>query len=181
MQKNNVIAVSGTPGTGKSDFAQYLVKELGAKLISLDEIIEESGAYELDPDGTRVVDPEDLCEDIKRVIAREDRPVLIDGLLSHLLPTEMISQVVVLRTNPEVLEKRLRKRGYSEKKLQDNLEAEALGIILWEAVYKHGIDKVYEIDTTQKTTSDAVNVLKKALEGEKSLKPGEIDWLEEFF
>jgi adenylate kinase len=75
----------------------------------------------------------------------------------------------------------LRARGYPDKKIQDNVEAEALSIILWEAVQRHGLDKVYEIDTTGISTSKAVKSFLNALSGKISLKPGKIDWLEEFF
>lgn len=181
MEKNEVIAVSGTPGTGKSAFAQILAEELDAKLINLEEVVEESGSYEFNSDGTRLVNSENLAEELKGTLSQEGNLIIVEGHLSHLLPIKQISQVVVLRTNPEELERRLRDRGYSGGKLRDNLEAEALGIILWEAVQNHGLEKVHEIDTTRKSASNAVDIFKKALEGTESLKPGEIDWLEEFF
>jgi adenylate kinase len=80
-----------------------------------------------------------------------------------------------------VLEKRLRKRGYSAKKIKDNVESEALGIILWEAVKNHGMKKVYEIDMTKMKAQKAVKLFLDALAGKISLRPGKIDWLEEVF
>jgi adenylate kinase len=76
---------------------------------------------------------------------------------------------------------RRRARKYSGTKLRDNLEAEALSIIIWEAVQEHGIDRVYEIDTTRTKVTTAVKLFLKALTGKASLRPGKIDWLEEFY
>lgn len=181
MSEDRVIAVSGSPGTGKSTFARKLSEDLDYKLIDLNEIIEEENVYELDADGTRAVDSEDLRAVFKNVLAREGEDMVVEGLLSHLLSRERVSEVVVLRTNPEVLEKRLRKRGYSDEKLQDNLEAEALDVVLGEAIQEHGVDGVYEIDTTRLDPSEAVSLFEGALEGRESLAPGSVDWLEEYF
>lgn len=181
MAKKLAIAVSGTPGTGKTDFARELSKRLGAKLIDLNALIGESGIYELDKDSTRVVDPEDVRKEFARATSGARGPLVVEGLLAHLLPKEKLTHVVVIRARPAVLKERLRERGYSGEKLEENLEAEALSIILWEAVEEHGEEKVYEIDTTELGTTEAVGMFLDALEGKVSLRPGKIDWLEEYF
>jgi adenylate kinase len=181
MARKLAIAVSGTPGTGKTTFAQELSKRLGAKLIDLSSLIEESGIYKPDKDGTRVVEPEELRKEFARVTKGEPGPLVVEGLLAHLLPKEDLTHVVVLRTRPAVLENRLKGRGYTGKKLADNLEAEVLSIILWEAVKEHGEEKVYEIDTTELGTAEAVKTFLDSVERKVSLRPGKIDWLEEYF
>lgn len=180
MTEKQIIAVSGTPGTGKTSFAKTLAEKLDVKIIDLNEVIEKSGIYEINSNGTRLVDPEDLREEFKK-IHLPDENVVVDGLLSHLLPPDQITQVVVLRTHPETLQRRLKKRNYSGKKLQDNLESEALGVILWEAIDVHGKSNVYEIDTTEIEVSEAVEMFIEAIKKRRSLEPGKIDWLEEFF
>ncbi|MEA1904985.1 MAG: adenylate kinase family protein [Candidatus Hadarchaeota archaeon] len=181
MVEVRVIAVSGTPGTGKTKFARRLAERMGAKMIDLNALIERRGIYELDEEGTRVTDPEVLGREFSRAIEDISGSLVVEGLLAHLLPKEKLTHVVVLRTRPKVLKKRLKERGYSGKKLRDNLEAEALDIILWEAVQAHGEDRVYELDTTELTTEEAVNLFQDALKGKVSLRPGKIDWLEDFY
>ncbi len=175
-----VIVVSGSPGTGKSAFAEQLSKELGCRLIDLNEVIEREGIYELASDGTKEVEPEDIREVFTDIVEQSEQDLVVDGLLSHFLPQENVTEAVVLRTHPNELEKRLKERGYSGEKLQDNLDSEALGVVLGEAVQELGEEKVYEIDTTDIGVSEAVERFKKAIEGEISLAPGSIDWLDDY-
>jgi adenylate kinase len=176
-----IIAVSGTPGTGKSEFARVLARKLNAHLIDLNEFIRKKKIYTRDADGNFVADERKMRAEFARVVKNTKGHIVVEGLLAHLLQTKYLTHVVVLRTHPEVLERRLRARGYSGAKLRDNIEAEALGIILWEAVHAHEIDKVYEIDTTKLGPRVAVKLFTDALSGKVSLRPGKIDWLEEVF
>jgi adenylate kinase len=176
-----VIAVSGTPGTGKSDFAGALAKRLEASVIELNSLITEKKIYRLDSNGTKVANIPKMKKEFACAIKNSSGPIVVEGLLAHLLPKKLITNVVVLRTRPKVLEKRLRARGYPDAKIRENIESEALDIILWEAVNAHGIDKVYEIDTTKMKPDAAVDLFLKALEGKTSLRPGKISWLEEVF
>jgi len=176
-----VIAVTGTPGTGKTSFSRELSKRLSAHLFDLNQFVAYTGAYRLDREGIKVVDVKRMKSSFRKTVRELKGNVVVDGLLSHFLPSDLITHVVVLRTNPRVLERRLRKRGYKDKKLRDNLEAEALDIVLWEAVENHGISKVYEIDTTKADVRKCVEDFLLALSGKKDLRPGKISWLEEFF
>ncbi|MEM4724415.1 MAG: AAA family ATPase, partial [Candidatus Hadarchaeum sp.] len=109
-----IIAVSGTPGTGKSEFSKKLAEKLQAKLLRLNDFIEENRIYSLDSDGTKVVDVPKL----RRCFAKKARDlsgtVVVEGLLAHLLPKKTLDHVVVLRTHPKMLELRLRRRNYPE-------------------------------------------------------------------
>jgi adenylate kinase len=172
-----VVAVTGTPGTGKSSFSSRLARELGARLVRLNELIEEEGAYTLDRDGTKVAELGKVERAFRRILRESEGPLVVEGHLSHLLPTRFLSHVVVLRTRPRVLERRLRRRGYPPEKVRDNVEAEALDLILWEAVERHG-EKVYEIDTTGR--GNPVRLFLQALREGRRLPPGRVRWLREY-
>jgi adenylate kinase len=176
-----IIAVSGTPGTGKSVFARALARKLGAHLVDLNGLIKRKKLFKLDVDGIRIANLRGMRSEFAKVVRNSSGPIVVEGLLAHLLQAKYLTHVVVLRTRPKVLEKRLRARKYSGTKLRDNLEAEALSIIIWEAVQEHGIDRVYEIDTTRTKVTTTVKLFLKALVGKASLRPGKIDWLEEFY
>lgn len=176
-----VIAVSGTPGTGKSVFARALARKLKAKVIDLNALIAKKKIYTLDPDGTKAADIRKMGKAFARAVRAVRGPVVVEGLLAHLLPKKLVTHVVVLRTNPKVLERRLRARRYSKSKTRENVEAEALDIILWEAVNTHGIGNVCEIDTTLRKPAAAVNLCLSVLKEKVSLRPGKINWLEEVY
>lgn len=181
MNKNRTIAVSGTPGTGKSSFAKRLSEKLDCKLVDLNEIIEKAKIYETDPDGTKIVDPQDLREAFEEVVGKEEVDRVVDGLLSYLLSSDQVTEVVVLRTKPGVLKIRLEEREYPDEKIRENLEAEALGTVLGETIQKHGFENAYEIDTTERGVDEAVDLFLSALKEEKSLAPGSVDWMEDYF
>ncbi len=176
-----MIAVSGTPGTGKSVFARALAKKLGALVTELNTLITKKKIYKLDADGMKIANLPTMREEFARAIKDSSGPVVVEGLLAHLLQKKLLTHVIILRTRPRVLERRLRARGYSKTKTRENVEAEALDIILWEAVDAHGIDKIYEIDTTRLKPDAAVDLFLKALEGKTSLRPGKVSWLTEVF
>lgn len=181
MSSNRTIAVSGTPGTGKSTFAKRLSEKLDCKLIDLNGIIEKAGIYETDPNGTKVVEPQDLREAFGEAVNEDIGDKVVDGLLSYLLSPNQVTEIVVLRADPEVLESRLAEREYSDEKIRENLEAEALGIVLGETIQEHGFENVYEIVTTEIGVDEAVDLFLSALNEEKSLAPGSVDWMEDYF
>jgi adenylate kinase len=181
MPERFVVAVSGTPGTGKSAFARALARRLDARLIDLNALIRKKKIYKLDANGTRVANLRKMQAEFSKMIKKIPGNIVVEGLLAHLLSAKKLTHVVVLRTRPRILERRLRARKYSGRKLRDNIESEALSIILWEAVQAHGMDKVYEIDTTKLQATAAVKLFLDALAGRRSLRPGKVDWLEEVF
>jgi len=181
-----LVGITGTPGTGKTSVTAQLEKKPGYQIIHLNELIKDEKLYsEVDTERDCVVADMNLVE--QRVMEKVDRssPVtILDSHLSH----HIADIVIVLRTSPEKLQERLKIRNYSENKIQENLEAEALDVILFESV--EWCDKVFEIDTTnqtiEKTIIDIEEILNALLKGQDDLlmekyKPGSVDWSEEFF
>lgn len=169
------IAISGVPATGKTEISKLLSKKLNYRLILINEFAEELDAftgYDKKME-SRILDMAKLKKEIKKLKGN----IILEGHTSHLFPVDMI---IVLRCNPEILKKRLKKKFSSNLlKIQVNLEAEILGVISSEAVMNSR--KVYEIDTTDKSVKESVNVILKILKGEiEEFKVGKIDWLEEF-
>lgn len=169
------IAISGVPATGKTEVSKLLSKKLNYILISINEFAEELNAftgYDKKME-SRILDMIKLKKEIKKLKGN----IILEGHTSHLFPVDMI---IVLRCNPENLKNRLKKKFSSNLlKIQENLEAEILGVISSEAVMNSR--KVYEIDTTDKSVKESVNVILKILKGEiEEFKVGKIDWLEEF-
>ncbi|OPX59926.1 MAG: putative kinase [Methanobacterium sp. PtaB.Bin024] len=172
-----IILLTGTPGTGKTTISPLLVEELNCTLIDINQLVDEKQLYTgLDAKkGYKVVDMAALEGELQKIIDKkeDDLCVIIEGHLSHYFP--LADFVIVLRTEPSVLEERLTKRDWESSKIHENLEAEALDICTWEAYQTHG-SRVHEVDTTNITPQKAVNIILKIIYGEKSHPPGDIDF-----
>ena len=64
---------------------------------------------------------------------------------------------------------RLEKRAYSEVKIKENLEAEAIGIIYSEALKLVDITSLFQLDTTDCTAKEAAQLLSDFFEGKVKL------------
>jgi adenylate kinase len=161
-----MIGLTGTPGTGKSTLAHELEKR-GYPVVYL---VDTLRPYILDRDEERdtlVVDEEKWAEEF---VPRE---CLVEGHLAHLLPCD---RIVVLRCRPDVLARRLGKRGYSGEKIRENVEAEALDIILQETIDRFSEDQIYEIDSTFCRIDEMADRVELIIEGKGAPSFGDIDW-----
>ena len=178
------MAITGTPGVGKSTVSKYLRDKLREKGITVEhvdltEVVKRNKLY-IEKDeymDSYVVDFQKLREYLKNI---EGDVVILDGHISHLL--DDIDYIVVLRCNPQVIMERLKRRGYSEEKIRENVGAEILDVSLVESLERWRNDSipVYEIDTTNRSIDTIVNEIIEAMENKK-VKYGIVDWLEDYF
>ncbi len=163
-----MVGITGVPGTGKSSVALELERR-SQPVVRLVDLV---GSYVCEEDVERmtaVVDEERLAEEFPPLDG------FVEGLLAHFLPCD---RVVVLRCRPDVLRERLEKRGYPKAKIDENVEAEALDVILIETVERHPPDHILEIDTTTLTPADAADRIEGFLEGAIAPSFGTLDWSE---
>jgi adenylate kinase len=138
------IALTGTPGTGKTTLGHEAARR-GRTVIDLKGWAREMGAI-------AGHDPLDQADAIDMVRLRRKVPQLppdaiVEGHLSHLLG---LDAVWVVRCDPRILRLRLEGRRYPAAKVRENLEAEALDIILQEAL--DATPSVVQRDGTRRTT-----------------------------
>ena len=180
-----IIALTGTPGTGKSSVCSYLKKKY--RIIDLNWLIKNEGLNtgRDEQRGSFIADMDALQKRVDELITHETTTVIIEGHLSHLL--KGLDVVFVLRTRPSVLTRRLGLREYLPEKITENIEAEALDVILIESVEQH--HKVYEVETTISTPEDTSLIIRSLISlleaGDhdhlKEYLPGRFDWSEEVF
>ena len=126
MEGDFRLSLTGTPGTGKSTLAGLLSTH-GMNIITIEKLAEKAGALEeIDTfDGAHPVDLDILLQYLNQNWQLAPTgPELIDGHFSHNLP---VDAVVVLRCNPDILRDRLKHRGYSDSKIESNVEWEMVG------------------------------------------------------
>lgn len=162
------IALTGTPGCGKSSVAEKL-KERGYKVVKVEELARKFDCV-IDDNDEIVVDVEKLAREFSKI----DFDGIVEGHLSHLLNPDV---TIVLRCNPLVLKKRLEERGWDVNKVLENVEAELIDLILVEALEN---ENVYEVDTTNRSVEEVANIVDRIIKGKGGeFKPGKIDWIAE--
>ena len=162
------VAVTGTPGTGKTTAVDRVETDLDA--VHLNDLVREAGLHEGADD-----ERGSLLADLGAVRGRLDgrEGLLVESHLAHHLD---VDRVVVLRCRPDRLRERLLDRGEPEPTAAENAEAEALDIVLSEAVEAHGLDAVYEIDTTDRSPDEVAAEIAAVLDGDRDPSAGTIDF-----
>jgi len=176
-----IIALTGTPGTGKTSVAEIL-KSKGFIIIDLNKVACDKN-FLIGRDNKRnsnIVDIKKLNRYIfDNYFGKEI--VIIEGHLSHLL--ESAEKIIILRCNPDIIKKNLSKKGWSQEKIKENIEAEILDIILCETVEIHPKKNIFEINVTGKSIEKIVDIIIEIINNEfrpiKKYKIGKIDWSEE--
>ena len=93
--------------------------------------------------------------------------VFYDGHTSHTL--DNLDLVIILRCDPSILRDRLTLRNYSEEKMAENLEAEALNIIYGEAMEYISKERIFQLDTTYSQPQENADKLMDFISGNVKL------------
>ncbi len=170
-----LVAITGTPGTGKTSVAVE-IRSRGYEVVDLSRHIREHGLLgELDEArDTHEVDL-DLLNDSLEEYREKEGVVFMEGHLSHFMDCRSI---VVLRCHPDVLAERLRARGYSEEKVRENVQSEVLDVILCEATDSD--IPVHEVDCSSASVEETADEILSIASGEaEGNPPGSVDWSSE--
>jgi len=176
-----IIAITGTPGTGKTSVAEQL-RDKNFEVIDLNLVAKQKG-FILGVDRKRNSSIVDIKKLDKHVLENysDKSIVFIEGHLSHLLKN--VDKVIVLRCPPLKLKQNLIKKGWKPEKIKENVESEILDIILCEAVDLHSESDIFEVDVSKKSVKDVSDIILDMVKCEfknmKKYKIGDIDWSEE--
>jgi adenylate kinase len=164
------LAVTGTPGTGKTTATEHL--DTALDVIHLNDLIRTEGLT-TGHDEERESAVADLNAVSRRLDSQKD--FLVESHLAHHVP---VDRVVVLRCHPETIESRLERRAERSDSIAENAESEALDLILTEAVEIHGQKCVYEIETTDRTPDEVAEEIEAVIEGSREPRVGTVSYLE---
>jgi broad-specificity NMP kinase len=142
-----VFLVTGTPGTGKTAVARALAKKFNGIWVNELDFARKNKIGRRLPDGEWEIPLPQLKRKLVAFLKKQKKPVFLDGhvLCEIRLP---VDYCFVLTCTPAILEKRLRKRKYSELTVLDNTAAEQNGYCLRLATRLFG-RKVKKVSTNQ--------------------------------
>jgi len=163
-----MIGITGTPGCGKTTVAE-LLRKLGHPVLDLKTTVAPFVLEHDEASGSDVVDVDAWAD------AFPYTEGFVEGTFSHYLPCD---KIVILRCRPDVLRERLAPRGYSEEKIRENADAEALDVILIETADAFASEQIYEIDTTHTDSDSVVMSILSFVNGETPASFGSLDWSE---
>jgi len=151
-----IIAISGTPGTGKTAVAKRVAKETGFEYASLNELAEKMNLYEgFDRErNAKIVSTERISEAVKK--RRKDNIVIE----SHYAQDVYSDLLIILTCELKELKKRLTEKGWPERKINENMEAEIMEVCRQDA-YEEGkkffvVDNTGNIEETVKVIKDII-------------------------
>ncbi len=178
-QRMKILLVGGTPCTGKSSVSELLGKKLGRPVVDIGQIaLDNECISEYDADReTSVIDEDCLAQAISDYLEEEEHDLIIEGHYVDLIPGGLVERVFILRTHPDELALRLRNRGYSKQKVNENVESEIFGVCQLDAIDAFGEERVYEVNTSNASAESVVEEILELLKsGNASLR---YDWMVE--
>jgi len=168
-----VLVLTGNPGVGKHTISKKLAEILGYEIVDINkEAIEEGMQKQND---SVDVDVKKTQRMLKEKIS--DKSLIVGHLAPFVVSKESVSMAIVLRKNPYELIQIYEKRNYSDKKKNDNLGSEILGVVAYDSIEKFGEDKTFQVDTTSLLVEEITKKIETIING--TSKGDTIDWLTE--
>ncbi|GGM73609.1 hypothetical protein GCM10007108_09470 [Thermogymnomonas acidicola] len=129
-----MMCITGPPGAGKTTVCRVLLS-MGVSCASLNELAREMG----------FVNGDEVDIDLLSCARLPYR--FVESHYSHLLPC---SAVFILEVSEDTLRRRMEERGYSEGKIEENLETQRADIYFQEALERLPATRIFRINAEGK-------------------------------
>ena len=168
-----VLVLTGNPGVGKHTVSKKLAKILGYEIVDVNKEAVKVGMPK--QNDSIDVDVEKTQRILKEKIS--NKSLIVGHLAPFVVSKELVSMAFVLRKNPYELIQIYEKRNYSNKKKNDNLGSEILGVVAYDSIEKFGEDKTFQINTTSLTVEEVTKKIESVING--TFRGDTVDWLTE--
>ncbi|KAI4278893.1 MAG: hypothetical protein LQ337_000703 [Flavoplaca oasis] len=149
------IIITGTPGVGKTTLCESLASTTHLVHLAINRVAKERECHNgwHDALNSWIVDEDKVLDAIEEEVKLGG--YLIDWHACDLFPESWIDLVIVLRSDSTVLYDRLKARNYSEQKLQENMDAEIMEVLLDEAREAFDEDLIIELQSNSSDDMEA--------------------------
>ncbi|MFW9992721.1 MAG: adenylate kinase family protein [Candidatus Odinarchaeota archaeon] len=150
------ILVTGVPATGKTSVSSLLARRMALEWKEINDVLLEKSFY-LGYDHQResyIIDEELTVEYLEKTAA-EMLGIVLSGPVLPFAP-DFFQLIVVLHANPLDLRKRMLERGYNERKIKENIDAELLSVVLGDAMDFFPEVKLLECNTSELNSEQIV-------------------------
>ncbi|CAG4954144.1 adenylate kinase isoenzyme 6 homolog [Colias croceus] len=159
------ILITGTPGVGKSTISRKLADRVKFAWREVSKLAEEHNCLdEFDPEyQCPFLNEDKLLDVMEGMMAKGGNIVDYHGC--EFFPERWFDGVFVIRTNNTTLFDRLSQRGYTGKKLEDNIQCEIFETLLEEAQSSYKPEIIVELrNDTEEQLQSNVNAIVEWIE-----------------
>jgi adenylate kinase len=155
------VVITGTPGVGKHTVAESLSIVMGnIPILDINGIIlsENLLTTSSENDKDKEVDIQKSYEFLTLLLSKEEfqNSIIVGHLAPYVINSQLVDFVVILRRSPYELKKIYQERCYSDSKTRDNINAEILGILSYDASKNFEFSKLSEWENSSNLSPSSV-------------------------
>lgn len=175
------IVLSGTPGVGKHTIATTLSSLFDkVTIVDINKIILSEDLLIPSQRGNHDVDIQKSLDFLTLLLSKKEYQdsIIVGHLAPYVIDPLLVDLAVILRRSPYELRKIYEDRAYSQTKISDNIVAEILGIISYDALKNFEFSKLSELEiATSVLPSLSAQKIVNMYMDKKQRSFGNIDWL----
>ena len=175
------IILSGTPGVGKHTIATTLSSLFDkVTIVDINKIILSEGLLIPSQRGNHDVDIQKSLDFLTLLLSKKEYQdsIIVGHLAPYVIDPLLVDLAVILRRSPYELRKIYEDRAYSQTKISDNIVAEILGIVSYDALKNFEFSKLSELEiATSVLPSLSAQKIVNMYTDKKQRSFGNIDWL----
>ena len=175
------IILSGTPGVGKHTIATTLSSLFDkVTIVDINKIILSEDLLIPSQRGNHDVDIQKSLDFLTLLLSKKEYQdsIIVGHLAPYVIDPLLVDLAVILRRSPYELRKIYEDRSYSQTKISDNIVAEILGIISYDALKNFEFSKLSELEiATGVLPSLSAQKIVNMYMDKKQRSFGNIDWL----
>ncbi|MFH1240155.1 MAG: AAA family ATPase [Candidatus Diapherotrites archaeon] len=162
------LAITGSPGVGKTSVSKELGKKLKSRVLNEKEFALEQGIGQWDSKENELVVPLGKLKTALNTMLKTEESVIIEGHMLCEIALD-VDFIVLIRLDPELLEERLGSKQYDTIKIQDNVFCEGIDYCKKHMSRKYPKNKIIEVQS-QKSIKETMYVILKEFKERGILK-----------